>query len=378
MKYLLILLLLPVISAAIVFAQIDVPEQQAEDTSFMMPSPLPYQENLPVVDFETDNAFLMRAFYPEYYADENKIRSDIRFVSRNDSDFVAVWDSLGTFILATLQDLSGIEWKETEIEIHVMKYFRTSGTYDPLIVPLEGIKLKNYIEAAPSGMHRLFNLIQLLAGRNILQARIPGHEDEFISDHPLLDQSAYRFDIVALSLALACAGQLMPADSIDYILHSEPWQRHNPGWEIFENHFRYHWALSPEQPLVYYLSQEGYDSPLIGLTRPPRIEKTVTKKTTTKEPIKLSAKGGRLGFSVAKDARGYLQVVDVDTLGLAYACGLAIDDRIKRVNGEVVRDARSLMGKILDKLGTEGVYMLILRQNQEIGILLLPPEEENQ
>ncbi len=376
MKYFLILLFLLPMSVVDVSAQIDVPEQQPEDTSFMMPSPLPYQEDLPVVNFEINNAFLMRAFYPEYYADENKIRSDIRFVSRNDSDFVAIWDSLGTFILATLQDLSGIKWKESEIDIHLMKYFRTSGMYDPLIVPLEGIKMKNYIEATPSGMHRLFNLMQLLAGRNILQARIPGHEDEFISDHPLLDQSAYRFDIVALSLALACAEQLMPADSIDYILHSDQWQRHNPGWEVFDNHFRYHWVLSPEQPLVYYLSQEGYDSPLIGLTRPPKIEKAVTKETTTREPIKLSAKGGRLGFSVTKNARGYLQVADIDTLGLAFACGLAIDDLIKKVDGEVVRDARSLMGKILDKIDTEGVYMLVLRQNQEIGILLLPPEEK--
>ena len=376
MKYLFCLFLFSAALAIEVSAQIEVPEPEAEDTSFMMPPPMLFRENLPIVNFEIDNAFLMRAFYPEYYADENKIRSDIRFVSRNDSDLVAMWDSLGLYILSTLEDLSGIEWKETEIDIHLLKYFRTNGFYDPLILPLEGIKMRNYTEATPSGMHRIFNLIQLLAGRNILQARIPGHEDEFISDHLLLNESAYRFDLVALSLALACAEQLMPADSIDYILNSEPWQRHNPGWEVFNYHFRYNWVLSVEQPLVYYLSQEGYDSPLIGLTKPPRIEKPIIKKTTTKEPVKLSAGGGRLGFSVTKNPRGLLQVVDVDTLGLAYACGLAIDDRIKRVNGEVVRDARSLMGKILDKIDTEGVYMLVLRQNQEIGILLLPPEEE--
>jgi hypothetical protein len=376
MKYLIPLLVIFFISMGSAMAQSDVPETPAEDSSFMMPAPLLHDENLPVVNLNIDNAFLMRAFYPEYYADENLIRKDIRFVSRNDSDFVANWDSLGTFILATLQDLSGIKWNESTFDIHLVKYFRTNGTYDPLLVPLEGIKMKNYIEAAPSGMHRLFNLIQLLAGRNILQVKIQGHENQFIADHPLLDQSAYRFDLVALSLALACAEQLMPSDSIHYILNSEPWKRHNPGWEVFENHFRYSWVLSPEKPLVYYLMQEGYDSPLIGLTKPPKIKKEVVQKNNTREPIKLSAKGGRIGFSVIKNARGYLQVVDVDTLGLAYASGLAVDDWIKRVNGEVVRNARSLMSKILDKIDTEGVYLLVMRQNQEVGILLLPPEEE--
>jgi len=378
MKYLIYVLLLLTVTASVTSAQSDIPimEAETEDSSFMMPAPLLYELNLPIVSFETNNAFLMRAFYPEDYEDENLIRKDIRFVLRNDSDFVAVWDSLGTFILATLQDLSGIKWQENEIDIHLLKYFRSNGMYDPLVVPLEGIKMKNYIEAAPSGMHRLFNLIQLLAGRNILQLRQPGHGHEFMADHPLLDQSAYRFDLAALSLALSCTEQLMPSDTINYILNSEPWKRHNPGWEVFENHFRYHWVLSVEQPLLYYLSQEGYDSPLIGLTRAPRIKRTDTKKTTTKEPIKLSATGGRLGFSVIKNSRGFLQVVDVDTLGLAYACGLMVDDKIKRVNGAVVRDARSLMGKILDKIDAEGVYMLVLRESQEIGILLLPPEEE--
>jgi len=94
MKYLFCLFLFSAALAIEVSAQIEVPEPEAEDTSFMMPPPMLFRENLPIVNFEIDNAFLMRAFYPEYYADENKIRSDIRFVSRNDSDLVAMWDSL--------------------------------------------------------------------------------------------------------------------------------------------------------------------------------------------------------------------------------------------------------------------------------------------
>jgi S1-C subfamily serine protease len=76
-----------------------------------------------------------------------------------------------------------------------------------------------------------------------------------------------------------------------------------------------------------------------------------------------------------KTSSGLLEVVDVDSLKIAYSAGLMIGDRIRRVNGENVRNARSLMGKILDKIDTDGVYMEVLRDDQEIGLLLLPEPE---
>ena len=35
------------------------------------------------------------------------------------------------------------------------------------------------------------------------------------------------------------------------------------------------------------------------------------------------------------------------------------------------------MGKIVDKLDTDGVYMIVLREEQEVGILLLPVADED-
>lgn len=349
----------------------------AQDTghTLLQSTPKIRRKGLPTVTFKTDNQLLMKAFYPEYYANEYKIRKDIRWVRRNDSSLAAMWDSLGDTVLAALEDLSGIKWRERKLDIRILKYLRVDVLYDPLAIPLKGIKMEHYIEAAPTGLHRFLNLVKILAGRNLLQAELLGFTRLPISSHPLLDKSAYRFDVVALTLALACAEQVLPPDSLRNILDSELWQRHNPGWEIYDNHFRYSWLLSPEQTLVTYLLREPYDSPLVGLTRPPRITKPESKKEYTIEPIILSAGGGRCGFSVAKTPTGLLEVVDIDTLGLAYSCGLMTGDRIKRVNGQVVRNARELMGRILDKLDTDGIYMIIVREGEEMGLLFLPPEE---
>ena len=345
---------------------------QEQESTILPYAPVPVRDDLPTVGFKTDNRLLMKAFYPEYYANDYLAGRDIRWVDRNDSALTAVWDSLGYDILVLLEELSGIKWQEKKIEINLMKYFRDDVLFDPPCMPLEGIKMENYIEVSGPGLHRVLDLIKLLAGRNLMQNELPGNTYDPIINHPLMEKSSFRFDVLAVTLTMACAEQILPADSLQKITNSTVWRRHNPGWEIYQNHFRYTWVLSPDRPLVFYLSQEPYDSPLVGLTRAPRPPRENESANQVSNSIKMSAGGGKLGFSVARTPSGLLQVVDVDTLGIAYSSGLMPGDQIKRVNGEIVRNARDLMSKILDKLNTEGVYLIVNRDGHENGLLLVP------
>jgi len=328
--------------------------------------------DVPAIEIETENLNLMKAFFPLYYDNEQKIRQDIRYVERNDSALIATWDSLSGVIMTTITSLSGIEWVEDNLQLHLMKFLPVDKIYDPASIPLEGIKTPEYIEAAPSGLQRLMNMIVIFSGRNIQQIFNPISTHHHLFDHPLLQQSAYRFDVLSLTLAMAVSQYIIMPDSLERIVNSENWRRHNPGWETYSNHFRHNWALTAEKPLIVWLTDEPYNSPLVELTRPPRIIEPRPQKETPQEPIKFSAGGGRLGFSVIKNLSGFLEVADVDTLGLGYACGLRAGDLIKKVNGEVIDTPRNLMGKIIDKIDTDGVYMIIMRNDQELGILLLP------
>ena len=373
--------LLLILSIVFIGSTLQAQDQVFEDTSFQFDITQFAVDNIypdiPKVEFIIDNLNLMRAFYPLHYENEQEIRRDIRFVNRNDSVFYAVWDSLGYTILATMTSLSGIEWVEQNLKIYLMKYLPRDRVYNPSLFPLEGIKTKNYVEAAPAGLHQLMNLIILFSGRNIQQVFDSISIQHYLWDHPLLQPSAYRFDVIAMTLAMATAEHIIQSDSLELILATESWKRHNPGWNTYENHFRHNWLLTSETPLVTYLANEPYNSSLVNLTRPPRIVRPESEKTAEDEPVILSAGGGRLGFSVVKTRLGLFEVVDVDTLGLAYASGLQIGDLIKRVNGKVIRSTRDLMGKIVDKLDTDGVYMIVLREEQEVGILLLPVADED-
>lgn len=334
-----------------------------------------FRTNLPAVNIKTNNFFLQKSFYPDYYKSEYDVRKDIRKVKRADSSMIMLWDSLGTKIMGIIETLSGINWVERDINIHLLRYTPTEFMYDPLLIPVEGIKRQSYIEASASGLHRFFNLIRAMAGRNIMQLNHIQYNNPAIAGHPLLGQSQYRFDIMSLTLAMAAAEFVIPQDSMALIIDSEPFQIHNPGWELYRKHFKHSWKLHPETPLLFYLTRENHNSPLIELTRAPRIRKPKTNTGSDYERIKLLAGGGRLGFSVLKTSKGYLEIIDIDTLGLAYANGLMIGDQIKRVNGEYPRTARELMGKILKSVDSDGVYMLLLRDGDEIGLMVMPVEE---
>ena len=349
----------------------------AEETTDFLPfAPEPFRTDLPEISFDTGNRLLIKAFYPEYYSSDYKLGREIRWVNRNDSAFIAQWDSLGYTILVLLEEYSGIKWQEEKIDVNLMRYLRTDVLYEPPCFPLEAVRMEDYTEAGSTGMHQLLDLIKLMAGRNLMQYELPGTERNPISRHPLMQKSSFRFDLLTLTLTLATARYIIPPDSLERITQSVLWKRHNPGWEVYDNHFRYSWVLTPEQPLLFYLSREPYDSPLVSLTRAPRPPRTTQTGSESGKTVELSAGGGRFGFSVTKAPTGLLQVVDVDTLGLAYANGLMPGDLIKRINGEIIRNARDLMSKMLDQIDANGVYMIIVREGQESGLLFLPIEEQ--
>jgi len=337
---------------------------------------LPLDPNQPTVTFEVNNYYLLRSFYPDHYDNDYRIKRDIRLVKRGDSTLYAQWDSLGVTALGLIELFSGIPWEERSLTVHLVRYLPVDGLAEPLVLPMEGIKREGYIEAAPRGIYRLLNLFKQLAARNLNQYRYSGYQDIYFSGHPLMEGGIYRFDIMSLFVAVRCAELLFPADSLEEIYSSDSWKRHNPGWDLFRRNFSDTWQLTADSTLYYYISREPYHSPLVALTVPPRVRRTPDSEAPLPEQVRLSAGGGRLGFSVIRDVKGYLEVVDIDTTGLAYANGLMVGDKIRRVNGEYARNARELMGRILDKLDTEGVYLIAIRDDEEIGLLLLPLQEE--
>ena len=331
--------------------------------------------NLPETEFKHFNLELMRTFYPLYYRNEYKIQSDARYVVRQDSAFIALWDSVGNAVMKTIADYSGVEWVEDNIDIHPVRYLPSMGLYSPMVMPWEGIKTRDYTEAAPTGMRRFLNLIRLFCGRNLKQINYPECSWYYLNDHPLLQQSAYRFDNITMTLTLTVAPYFIHPDTLNTIVSSDSWQRSFDGWTVFDDYFRNNWNISTDSVLAQFLSDESYNSPLVELSRPPRQVRVEQETASQKDRIKMGAGKGRLGFSVFKTERGLFEVVDVDSTKIAYASGLMPADLIKRVNGEVVRTTRELMGMILDKIDEEGVYMIVIRDGEEQGLLLLPPSD---
>ncbi|MCP4684558.1 MAG: hypothetical protein GY867_03820 [bacterium] len=311
------------------------------------------------------------SLYPEYYKTASAV-SDLRWVRRNDSNLVAFWEEKGGRILATLSELSGLDWIETSFDIIFLRYYPSIGNADPLVVPTGGMRRGILTEACPHGNRQQLNIIYQLAHRMLGQAE--RSEDPFyrsMTGHPLMQPGAFRRDNLAMLLALVTAQREIGLDSTFDAYQSAFWKQRHPGREIFEQYLLSEWILSSDHPLSRWVVEEPYGSSLVQSTRPRRrqVAATDTRKRVYVEGLPVK---GQLGFSVKTNAANRLVVDKIDPTRLAFACGLREGDVIRRVEAARPRNHKILIERILAGLDEGGATLEIQREEITQTVLIQP------
>ncbi len=338
-----------------------------------------YDGFIPIVRINKHAASLQSSLFPDMY-NNRSVERDMKWVNANDSVLSGFWLERGDTILHILRELSGLEWYETEFDIYFIRFYTSKGSGNPVILPLGGIHNGRLIEAPPEGTRQKLNLIYQMAKR-MLDQPWRDEDSSFLSimSHPLMNQTLFRRDNLAMLLALATAENVMGLDSTSEAYESDFWKNKFPGRTIFETYFKDKWVLSPEYPLLAWVEGERWNSKLVRATRIPRKQK---KKTMVPQsfvaglPIK-----GQLGFSVKYDENNYLEVDKIDMYRLAYACGLREGDKIRRVDGKFIKNQKDLIEKIFKTFDEGGSTLRLIRQGETIDIiaqpLLLPSWEDD-
>lgn len=330
----------------------------------------PDYRTLPYLEIIDDAVGLQGSLFPDWYR-THSARGDLAWVRRNDSTLRAFLDSNRVNIVATLSDYAGIDWAEGEVDLYLLRYYRSAGEGDPLILPLGGIRKGVLATAMPSGAHQQFNLIYQLARRMLGQFDRTAQERRHpAAGHPLVQAGPYRRDNLAMLLALVTSQQVIGFDSTFMAYNSGFWQNNHPGREVFEQYLLKDWILTPDRPLTEWLMAEPYNSTLVQATRPPRRRRP--SSTTERVYIEGLPIGGELGFSTRIDGRNRLVVDKIDPTRLAYASGLQEGDIIRSVDGSRVRNQKELVEKILAGLENYGATLDISRENTPTTVIVQP------
>ncbi len=341
----------------------------AQDTFYSLFS---YSNEIPKVTIN-DQAFdLQQSLFPKMYTNRS-LSADVRWVQENDSLLKSFWDMQGDTILHVLTELSGIEWSEKEFDMYFLRYYSTIGSANPLILPLGGANNGTYIEAAPDIQKQKLLLIFQLAKRMLSQANRPDGERLSISYHPLMKRSPFRFDNLAMLLALTTSYSILGVDTTYDVTQSKFWKNNFRGRKIFQEYFERDWVLTPEQTLSDYIASEPTRSKLVRVTRTPRVKKTdiYSKNRTFVEDLPLK---GKFGFAVKLNDAAHPTVTTIDEYRLAYACGLRTDDIIRRIDGRIVRNHKQIVEYILDKFNDGGSILEVKRMGQSMEIIIQPLE----
>ncbi len=354
----------------LLFATLSFSSLSAQNTFYSL---FTFSNEIPKV-IVNDRAFdLQKSLFPKMYTNRS-LTADIRWVQKNDSALTSFWEIQGDTILHILTELSGIEWEEKEFDLYLLRYYPQIGSSSPLILPLGGINNGTFIESAPDIQKQKLLLIYFLAKRMLLQADRPGDAEKLsISYHPLMRKTPYRFDNLAMLLALTTSYSVMGVDTTYDITQSAFWKNKFPGRKIFEEYFERDWILTPEKTLSDWIASEPTRSRLVTVTRTPRMKKSdkYQKKRTFVEDIPLK---GKFGFAVTLNDAGHPTVTKIDEYRLAYACGLRADDVIRRVDDKIVRNHKQIIEYLLDTYNDGGSIMEVNRMGQSMEIIIQPLE----
>lgn len=327
-----------------------------------------YNHFIPRVAINDRSTTLQESLAPNLYKDRSA-RRDMQWVARNDSMIVEFWNEMGDTTLHILCELSGIEWRESEFDIYLVRYYPSLGSSDPLILPIGGFGVGDKIEAAPSDNALKLGLVFQLSRRMLAQSIQPENAVYLnIAYHPLMRPGPYRLDNMAMLLALATSQSVLGFDATHDAWSSAFWKHHTPGQKILQDYLLNEWILTPTQPLSEWIAAEPYGSQLVTMTRPPK--KELTSSLTPRLFVEGLPSAGRLGFSATLDESGYLVVQQIDQYRLAFACGLREGDRIVRVEGYRVRSHKDFVEKVLGYLERAGASIEIFRDGQPMMILI--------
>ena len=340
------------------------------DSAVATPPKIRYDLPVPEVRFNNRAVMFQAELYPEFYK-THSVAQDLRWVRENDSALAIFWDSRGDSTLWLLTQLSGLDWVEDRFDLYVLRWYPSFGGSDPLVIPIGGMRRDGTAVAAPPGAIQKFNLIYQLAQRMLSQAeRADDPLYRSMAGHPLMQPSPYRRDNLAMLLATVTAQKIIGLDSTFEAYQSDFCKKLHPGREVFEKFLLTQWVLTPERPLLQWVLDESPLSAFVEATRAPaRSEDSlyVAPEYVAGLPLK-----GQLGFSIRTGDNNRLIIDKIDTLRLAYACGLKVGDVIRSVDGKRPRTHRQLIEFLLTGLDRGGSTVSVLRNEADVAVVIRP------
>ena len=320
----------------------------------------------------TVSGTLQESMYPEIYSRESSSK-DMAWVRKNDSLLESFVTQFGDSMMASITRLTGFLLPPSDVRVHLVRFYPSTGSGYPIIVPLGGVRSSDRTVALPSGNRQLFNLLYQISRWAVAEAAGDSRVKGSIVDHPLMRPGAWQSDNLSMLLALTLGEQFFGVDSTHAIWQSPFWRQKFVSWDACNLYLRTNWKLTAEKPLLRWLDDEPWDSDLVRAFAPPRPESQLATAVTINTDIPLE---GLLGMILVSEEKNIYRVEQIDSTRLAFACGLRQGDKILRVGTETSPNQLHLMGKILEGYDRGATTIYIKRGNKTLPIIIRPMKLE--
>lgn len=320
----------------------------------------------PSLSLDSRNSGLQQSLYPDLYRSRD-VLADMVWVRQHDSVAQAFVAGTANQAITELSRLAGFKWLESNLTLTLLRYYPSVGNAEPLVVPLEGVRGPERIEAIPSGPQFSFAVIRQLAGRLLNQIDRPeGYSLGPVAGSAAMQPGSFRRDLLSFWLAIEATRKIYGASVTDSIVASRFWRRHLPELAMYRHLLAPRPAITAEQPLVTWLT-DNKNVLLITMAALPDTTDSGSEPTPLAVGIPTT---GALGWVLESMGGSKYRVAAVDKQRLAFKSGVRIGDVIETVDGKRAGTIRDLTDQILAALDMGTAPLGITRAGKKETLFL--------
>lgn len=323
-------------------------------------------DSLPRVRFSYGDGDYLYALNADLYPTPGDLKAERRWIKTQARELTVFWRLYGDSVLASLSTYAGVPWKNSPIQIDLVRYLSAWELPAPPTLPLGGRRLAGIIEAGPSGPERLMQLIHLLAHQ--LLSSVSRIEYPQLN-HALMKRSPYHRENMVNLLALSVAADILHYDAFLKTINSATFARRHLGYDLLFADLWGIWTLSESSPLTGYLATEAFDGAIRFKADSSLAAREIRREVAQTQAQRGLPTGGQLGLALEKVASGY-KVVESDPEKLAFAYGILEGDVIHSVNGFSSKRLREFYRELLSTYEAGGAELKIRRDNVEFTVLI--------
>lgn len=329
---------------------------------------------IPVVRFHVEAAAeLLQMAYPERYGlGRVALEDDLEWAREHAGRITDRWSEWGPLYLQRLEDLAGLAWPASQIDVYLVRAWPVISIEHPLILALDAIRAQGGRDVpVPDDEDVRSLLLAHQLAHHLLDDPdfLPEAERAPAYDHPLMSQGDFAVEALVNWLVYRALEDMWGEERVERAASDEVWRAYNPNHGFVVDELEPRHRLSRTATLADWLAANPEGSEIF------RVRETYLRQANVPVdagPERERTTGSEAGIDLGATYEGRIFVAYVDQGSPAARAGVLEGDVVRTIEGRPVGSDVAAAQDALEASWREDgeLNLSVEREGEEVFITL--------